>query len=343
MQPRPTLVDIAEILGVHQSTVTRALQHDPQLPEKTWHKVEAVAKKLGYEPNAQARAMALRRRITRPVSEQGGLAILQDQSNPIPNQSVIAVRCRELGYQLEKFTYHSSDLSANRLTQILKARNIAGIFISPPKPDSPQLKRLKLDWSLFPSVVLGHSLFWPPLHRVTDNQFRNIRILIRKLARLGYQRIGLFVESKRICDPDNGWLGGYLAEMQLRQLKPSFCFREGNHYQPAAIRNWIQKERLDAIITDHEYAAAQIRDISNRKIPEELGIASLFVSKSGVSGIDIRLPQIEKAAVEFLVHLIHSHQRGAPKIPQRVLIDGAWLEGFSTRRHNSSADQPSRS
>ena len=330
-----TLAAIAQTLGVHHSTVSRALRRDPQLPPATWEKVQTVARELGYEPNAHARAMAFRRRVTRPVSEHGAIGILarQERHKDIP-RTQLANYCREFGYQAEVFYYETSELSADRLTRILKAQGIAGLLIIPPRSKIREPKRLKLDWSPFPAVVMGHSLFWPPLHRVADNQFRNIRYLIRKLHSLGYRRIGLFAEAELIRDPDNGWLGGYLAETQLRRQPSRILLRERDAYDPPTIRNWIKSEKLEAVITDHEYAAARIAELGNRTVPEELGIASLYTGREGFSGIDSRFAQIERSSVEYLVHLIHSHQRGIPEFPQRVLLEGTWFEGNSTRRIN---------
>ena len=53
----PTANMISEIAGVSKSTVSRALAGHPSIPEATRKRILAVAKKIGYEPNAMARSL----------------------------------------------------------------------------------------------------------------------------------------------------------------------------------------------------------------------------------------------------------------------------------------------
>ena len=53
----PTANMISEIAGVSKSTVSRALAGHPSIPEVTRKRILAVAKKIGYEPNAMARSL----------------------------------------------------------------------------------------------------------------------------------------------------------------------------------------------------------------------------------------------------------------------------------------------
>jgi DNA-binding LacI/PurR family transcriptional regulator len=51
---RTTIKDIAEMLGINVSTVSRALSGHPDVNETVRNKIKSVAKDLGYHPNAQA-------------------------------------------------------------------------------------------------------------------------------------------------------------------------------------------------------------------------------------------------------------------------------------------------
>ena len=55
---RATLHDIAEILGVSEATVSRALRDDPQIGRRTREAVSLVAAELEYVPNHAARSLA---------------------------------------------------------------------------------------------------------------------------------------------------------------------------------------------------------------------------------------------------------------------------------------------
>jgi LacI family transcriptional regulator len=50
----PTIHDIARELEISASTVSRALNDNPRISQKTKEKIKAVADKLGYRPNTLA-------------------------------------------------------------------------------------------------------------------------------------------------------------------------------------------------------------------------------------------------------------------------------------------------
>ena len=58
---KPTINDVARVAGVSKKTVSRVINRSPLLNSETRAKVEAVIAALGYVPNSQARALALRR------------------------------------------------------------------------------------------------------------------------------------------------------------------------------------------------------------------------------------------------------------------------------------------
>ena len=45
----------------------------------------------------------------------------------------------------------------------------------------------------------------------------------------------------------------------------------------------------------------------------------------------VNLPKVGAAAAEYPAGLIHRNERGVPAMPQRVLIDGAWIDGRTVR------------
>jgi LacI family transcriptional regulator len=61
MGEQVTLHDIAREAGTSVTTVSRALQGKPDISENTKIKIKAIAERLGYVPNVQARALRLNR------------------------------------------------------------------------------------------------------------------------------------------------------------------------------------------------------------------------------------------------------------------------------------------
>lgn len=51
------LIDLAKLCGVDASTVSRAIKNDPRISKETTERVQAVARKMGYQPNLAARLL----------------------------------------------------------------------------------------------------------------------------------------------------------------------------------------------------------------------------------------------------------------------------------------------
>jgi len=338
MQKRVTLQEIGRCLQVHHTTVSRALRNDPSLPAATCRKVQKAAKEMGYRPDPMAKALAVYRQAIRPASQHGTLALLTHGKIPMGDTNLywesMNRRAGELGYRIEEFPLHAAGMTLNRLNKILKARGTSGILLM----NTPRLARLRLDWESFPAVAIGHALLWPPIHRISPNHFRNMKLLVRKLLSLGYRRIGFCVNAKTASiNAEGGWLGGYLLEMDRLGPCPRPLYLENHAIDEKKLRSWIQTEGLDAIISDHN--ASQIAHHSGLRVPEELGVASLApdtlaLEQSFYSGVAQHLPYVGEMAVDFLVHLINTNQRGIPKFPQRLLLDGTWIPGKTVRRIN---------
>ena len=62
-----TLKDLAQKLGLSISTVSRALQNNPSINDDTRLRVNKLAKKLGYYPDALAKSL---KNIKNPIQSE---------------------------------------------------------------------------------------------------------------------------------------------------------------------------------------------------------------------------------------------------------------------------------
>lgn len=150
-----SVVDVAKLLGVAPSTVSRAFNHPGRLKPETVRAVHAAAEKLGYVPNRHAQALITGRTgaiglivpdITNPffpklvrtaqhVTEQHGLSmfVAETQYNADKERAQIAT----MSPQTEGIIVASSRLPADELRLI--ARRTRAVFIN---NDVPGLARV---------------------------------------------------------------------------------------------------------------------------------------------------------------------------------------------------------
>ncbi len=102
MQDKPTSFDIAQLAGVSQPTVSRALRGSPDVSEQTRKRIEAIAKQLNYRVDKNASS------LRRQNSQTLALLLFED---PTPDDSLInpfflsmlgsiTRRCAQRGYDL---------------------------------------------------------------------------------------------------------------------------------------------------------------------------------------------------------------------------------------------------
>jgi len=70
---------IAQQAGVTQATVSMCLANNPRIPEATRTRIQALARKLGYQPNPYVSTLMRLRRQGRPLKEKPTLALICGQ------------------------------------------------------------------------------------------------------------------------------------------------------------------------------------------------------------------------------------------------------------------------
>jgi DNA-binding LacI/PurR family transcriptional regulator len=128
MQTKPTSFDIAQLAGVSQPTVSRALRGSSTVSEPTRKRIEAIARQLNY--TVDKNASSLRRQTTNTLA----LLFFED---PTPDESLInpfflsmlgsiTRRCAERGYDL---LISFQQLSSNWHVDFEDSRKADGIIL----------------------------------------------------------------------------------------------------------------------------------------------------------------------------------------------------------------------
>ncbi|HEY8965537.1 MAG TPA: LacI family DNA-binding transcriptional regulator [Candidatus Methylacidiphilales bacterium] len=330
-----TIRDLARESGVHHTTVSRALRNDPGVSAATREKLRKLAKKRGYVPDPMLSALMVHRRKSTPRYQAtlGWITTHPTRDGWHIHEKVghfagAKRRAAELGYGIEVFWLREPGMSDRRATQILAARNIRGLFFIP----QPRARvHLDLDWSRFSAVTFSHSLSYPILNTVTNHHFRSMRLVMRKLKRLGYRRIGFVCHPAVAEMSDRNWPAAYWAYQPRPYTLPLPILAE-RRLTRAAFDRWLAANRPDVVIS-HDPAVLQWLEEGGLRVPQDIG----FVNPARAGGpdrcsaIDENTEEIGATAVDILIEMIHRGERGVPRVPKCHLVEGVWVPGSTVR------------
>ncbi len=184
-----TLKELSDLLGLSQTTVSRALNGYPEVSESTRVRVQAAAAKHGYRPNSRAKGLATGKAMVIghviPSSSQ------HEMVNPVFGDFVAgaARTYAEHGYDM-MFT-HSDDTSIeDSYRSLFKRGAVDGVVLQGPKVDEPRLTVLSRMG--VPFIVHGRSTGADqPYDWVDVNNKRSFQRATQFLIDLGHRRIAL--------------------------------------------------------------------------------------------------------------------------------------------------------
>lgn len=196
------LIDVARDAGVSPATVSRAISQPELLSEPTLARVRASAHRLGYRPDAAARALASGRSLTIG-------AVMPTLDNLIFSrtlQSMQSTLAAE-GYQLLVAAHDYSAAAEAEAVRTLIARGIDGLMLVGAER-APETTAL-LEDSKIPVVLTwrttdGHA-------GVTVDNERAGRLAAQHLHELGHRRIGMVCGRSTFNDRQRARLAGARA------------------------------------------------------------------------------------------------------------------------------------
>lgn len=338
---RVTMRDIARALGVSHVTVSYALRGLPRVSEDMRKKICDEAERMGYRPDPLLQALSTYRRTSKTSTIQAALGWLSCWEQPDEMferkefhayWSGVKQTAEAHGYRLERFT-PSPDMSLKRIQQIMRARNILGVFIPPPQ-SSFKMKLSDLDWSDFVLVKFGHSFGDLRVHLVTSAHVHNAMLAFNRIRERGYQRIGFVTSAYSMTRTQ--FASGFLRaqyDVPRKEHVPILALSEDEVRSecPEALRKWLDKERPDAVLSNLREVPAMLRTLG-RRIPDDIGVAALSVHDGNAdAGIDQNPFEIGRAACEMIIAQIIHGGGGVQSFPRELLVEGAWIDGSMLR------------
>jgi LacI family transcriptional regulator len=184
MRKRVTLKDVAQAVGVHVSTVSRAL--DPKtrhlITPEVAEQILKASERLDYRQNAAAYSLKTNR--TRTIG-----VVLPDITNPIFPPIIRGVEDALAGHKyLAILANTDGDLHREEdITETLRARGVDGLVLASVEREDEAVRRLTEGG--LPVVTVNRTVDDASVSSVAHDEDEGIRLILSHLASLGHERI----------------------------------------------------------------------------------------------------------------------------------------------------------
>jgi LacI family transcriptional regulator len=202
-----TIKQVADYLGVAQSSVSRALNDHPDVSDGMKERVRQATHELGYELDYLAQS--LRRGATKTVG-----FVLRDISNPLFADLVIGAgkRLDEAGYSLVLMNSAQDPEQDVGHINLFRRRRVDGLILSLQSENQPGLTELVASLT-FPIVLVDRELPKVNAASVVVDSYSGMKRAVQHLITLGHRRIG-FVSGSPDLLTTRERLRGYRAALQ---------------------------------------------------------------------------------------------------------------------------------
>ncbi|MFP7492319.1 LacI family DNA-binding transcriptional regulator [Terribacillus saccharophilus] len=320
-----TIKDIARELDLSISTVSRALNNNADVSEKTRKRVLETAKEMRYQPNVNARSLITKK------SNMIGL-MLSDITDPFFSEVALGVEnlLSKEGYQV---IYGNTLLDAEKERRFFKSlleRNIDGIIMKPGKLDDDMLDMIEC--TDVPIVFLRDVLEEEQHLQISSIDFDQTAAAgsaVQHLIDQGHRRIGYVGMSKQASESKARYRG-YLESLHANDIamNSQYVHRVGGsivHGRIGAEKLMKQTKQPTAIFTENDLLAIGAIDWLRAhayRVPEDIsvmGFENLEISGlHQISLTTVHLPrkEIGYRAAKLLLNMIMA----ANAIPERVVV-----------------------
>ncbi|MBN2595909.1 MAG: LacI family DNA-binding transcriptional regulator [Marinifilaceae bacterium] len=316
-----TIIDIAKLLGVSKSTVSRALKDHPDISNATKEAVRMMAKQLKYKPNAVA--MSLRHKKSKVIG------LIVPTLSPFFFPSVIHGIENEVnkrGYNLMILQSNESYEREVHNVDILQSNNVEGILAS--------VSRNTEDLSHFTNLIENNTpiVFFDRIPKsiqadmVLVDDISGAYNAVEHLISIGKRKIAICLGNPNLLISSNR-LNGYKKALKKHQIEINEEFIITGQSSEEAEKETKKLLELtsppDAILAISDLTMSGIMKAlyaSKIKIPEDIAVIGFCedtfsqMYNPPVSTIDPMGIEIGKIAAERLFQRIHENNILEPKI-----------------------------
>ncbi|MFT3845217.1 MAG: LacI family DNA-binding transcriptional regulator [Lacibacter sp.] len=248
----PTIKEIASKLNVSVSTVSRALSNHPRIGISTREKVQALAKEMGYEPNAQA--IFFKQKKTYVIG-----VVIPSIREEFFSQAISGIETAAIEHQYTILFGQSYDdpEKEKAVVEAMKKQRVDGLIISLSKQTNKYDHLDALKKFNIPVVYFDRVPTLENVHKVYCNLYKATVEMVGWLFNKGYRRIA-FINGPDKLQASKERLNGYIEGVSKQKLKIDMQLVEKNDLskestQAAMEKLLAMKHPPKAVITFNEY------------------------------------------------------------------------------------------
>ncbi|WP_287482925.1 LacI family DNA-binding transcriptional regulator [Caldilinea sp.] len=270
-----TLEEIARLAGCSRSTVSRVINHNPNVRAETRERVWQIIKEQNFQPNLAARALAGRRsRVIGLVIPQPLSTIFTDPYFSMLIQGC-AKACDEHGYYLMlSLVLRQAD---DTYRWLIHARHMDGLLLAPPLIDDPFVPHL-LNKRL-PLVMIGRIPGRTDISTVNIDNIKGASLATQHLLELGYTRIATITGAMNLVGALDR-LEGYLCALREAGIEPPQEYIQEGDWSEAGGKRAMQRllqvtPRPDAVFAASDsmaIGAMKAIQATGLKVPDDIAV-----------------------------------------------------------------------
>ena len=234
-----TIKDVARQCGMSISTVSKVFNGYPDISEETRRQVTKVARDMGYQPNALARALKTNR------SYNLGVLFVDENVSGLTHPffanmlNAFKAEAESKGYDIT-FINHNIGTTTMTYLEHCRYRNVDGVCLA--CVDFYSAEVAELVNSDIPSTTVDHMFNNRPC--VSSDNASGIRMLVNYAASLGHRRIA-YIHGQRNSSVTETRITGFYREMQVHGLPIPDGYVVEGRYDDAANTGMLLNALLD--------------------------------------------------------------------------------------------------
>ena len=307
LKERVTIYEVAKASGVSLATVSRVINNQGNVTEKTREKVQATINRLGYKPSGLAQALATNKSTT--------IGVVIPRANYVYISSVlngIAEVAKEKGFIISLFSTSHSKQDAISVVKKIITSHVDGAIIFDDELEEEDIQQITSYY--VPTIVINNKVEGDRCGCVVFGYEHNLKKILSEKLEKDKEITPIFLHVHD-C-------GRLLARTEKAFV--SVCKELGREYSVLNVddsssrtyndfKEYFKKHRNGYFVAYRDSIAAAIVNAatdSGIKVPEEVEVLSLIgtkyanITRPTLSSFDIDMQDVGKRSMYMLMDLM---------------------------------------